>query len=75
MPASTLTPTLSLTPAERRRRAKVRRILRLTDAGKSPREIAADAKVRLTPRRVRQILAELRRRGAAGDARGGAHPQ
>src|SRR4051812_47632052 len=49
-----------ITPTERRRRARLRRILRLTAAGKSPREIADDPRVKLTPRRVRQILARLR---------------
>jgi hypothetical protein len=57
-----------MTPAERRREARVRRILRLGRAGRSARAIAADARVRLTPRRVRQILARYRdalsRRGA-----------
>lgn len=49
-----------MTPAERRRRARVRRILRLAAAGFTPREIASDPRVKLTPRRVRQILQQYR---------------
>jgi hypothetical protein len=46
----------TMTPAERRRRRIVRRILRLHRDGKRPAEIAADPKVNRTARRVRQIL-------------------
>lgn len=44
------------TPAERRREARHRRILRLHRDGRTAREIAEDARVKLTPRRVRQVL-------------------
>jgi uncharacterized protein (DUF433 family) len=57
MPSAATTPTiLDMTPFERRRRAKVRRILHLHRAGRTPREIAADGRVGYTPTRVRQIL-------------------
>lgn len=60
-------PKLGLTEAERNRRMKLRRILRLRVLGWKPSQIAADSKVGYTVQRVRQILAECRERYQEGD--------